>query len=371
MSDVMINIHPQALRRFIRDAFLKVGLSQDDAITASDVLVTADEFGVATHGAKLLPGYLKRLQGGGARPQGRPRVINEGPAWAIVDGDSSLGVLIGVYSMQVAIDKAKSSGIAYVGVRNSGHFAAAGYYSLMAAKKGLIGISLANDTPSVVAPGAKRAVVGTNPCSFAVPACRHSPLLLDMAISTVAGGKVYQARMLGKTIPEDWIVGLDGLPTTKAELYPNEAFLVPFGGYKGFGLALLIETLAALLSGAEATYGVRSWMAVGADQPTMHGAAFLALDPNILGSGKVFLERVDNLIDEIHAAPTVADIDHVKVPGEREFDNQKKAQRESITLLPDVARNVRLAAEMVGLSIVDYLLEREAIKGTINERSAE
>ncbi len=266
-----------------------------------------------------------------------------------------VGVLIGIYAMQRAIAKAQTAGISYVGVRNGGHFAAAGYYSLLAAKAGLIGISVANDTPSVVAPGAQKAVVGTNPFAYAIPASRHPPLLLDMAISTVAGGKIYQARMLGKPIQGDWIVGPDGMPTTNAELYPEKAALLPFGGYKGFGLALLIETLAGPLSGAAMTFGIGSWMAVGADQPTFHGAAFIAIDPAVFGPREAFLERIDKLIDEIHAAPTVAGMNHIRVPGEREFENQQRAQRQSIELLPDVAQNVRLAAEMVGLQISNYL----------------
>jgi len=350
-----MTIAAPALRRFIRDAFMAAGLTPANAKTAANVLVTADEFGVTTHGVKLLPGYLKRLQGGGARPQGQPCVISEGPAWALVDGDSSLGMLIGVFAMRIAIAKAVSSGISYVGVRNSSHFAAAGYYSLLAAKAGLIGISVANDAPSVIAPGALQAVVGTNPFAYALPASRHPPILLDMATSTVAGGKVYQARQLGRPIPDNWIVGLDGLPTTNAELYPEKAALVPAGGYKGFGLALLVEALAGLLSGAAVTFRVGSWMFDAPDQPTHHGAAFIAIDPAVFGPREEFLQRVDALIDEIHATPVAAGVDRIIVPGEHEFENQRKAQREPLVLSSDVAQNVRLAAEMSGLQIADYL----------------
>src|SRR5258708_16765436 len=258
MSQEPLTIAAPALRRFIRDAFLAVGMAPVAAETATDVLATGDEFGVSTHGVKLLPAYLGRLQAGGAKPHGQPHVIREGPAWAVVDGDSALGPVVGVFGMQAAIAKARRSGIAYVGVRNGGHFAGVGYFSLMAAKAGLVGISVANDTPSVVAPGARRAVVGTNPFSYAIPAGKHSPILLDMASSTVAGGKVYQARMLGQPIPDNWIVGLDGLPTTNVALYPEQAALVPAGGYKGFGLGLLVESLAGLLSGAAVTFEIAS-----------------------------------------------------------------------------------------------------------------
>ena len=365
MSQGTMIIHARDLRRFLRDAFVAMGLGAQDAETAAGVLATADEFGVTTHGVKLLPGYLRRLKGGGARPRGRPHVIREGPAWALVDGDSALGVLIGVYAMQVAIDKARASGISYVGVRNGGHFAAAGYYPLLAARAGLIGISMANDAPSVVAPGALRAVVGTNPFSYAIPAARHPPILLDMATSTVAGGKVYQARQLGRPIPDNWIVGLDGLPTTNAEWYPEKAALVPAGGYKGFGLSLLVEGLAGLVSGAAVTFGVGAWMSVEPDRPTDHGAAFIALDPAVFGPREEFLAHVDALIDEIHATPARPGVDRIIVPGDRMFENQRKAQHEPLSLTPDVAQNVRLAAEMVGLSLADYVRAGAATPETV------
>ncbi len=355
MTDESLTISSAALRRFIQDALSAAGMAPADAATGAEVLATADEFGVSTHGVKLLPGYLRRLKGGGARPTGRPHIIRDGPAWALVDGDSSLGVIIGVFGMQTAIDKAQTAGIAYVGVRNSGHFAAAGYYALMAARAGLVGLSVANDTPSVIAPGSRTPVLGTNPFSYAIPAKRHPPILMDMAISTVAGGKVYQARMLGKPIPDNWIVGLDGQPTSDAELYPEKASLVPAGGYKGFGLGLLIESLAGLLSGAQVTFGINSWMFAGNDKPTYHGAAFIAIDPAVLGPREEFLERVDKLIDEIHATPTAAGVDRIMVPGDREFENLKRAQAGPLVLLPDVTENVRLAAEIAGLHMADYL----------------
>jgi ureidoglycolate dehydrogenase (NAD+) len=325
------------------------------AETAAGVLATADEMGVSTHGVKLLAGYLRRLKAGGIKPGGRPHVTREGPAWALVDGDSSLGALIGVFAMRVAVSKARASGIAYVGVRNGGHFAAVGCYRLIAARDNLVGISVANDTPSVVAPGSRRPVLGTNPFSYAIPAARHPPILLDMATSTVAGGKVYQARMLGKPIPDNWIVTLDGTPTTDAQLYPEGASLVPAAGHKGFGLALLIEGLAALLSGAAATSAVGSWMQGDPASPTEHGAAFIAVDPSVFGPRSEFLERVDRLIEEIHAAPPVKGGQPIMVPGEREFAHQAKVQREGLVPTSDVAQNVLQAAAMAGLDLKDYL----------------
>jgi ureidoglycolate dehydrogenase (NAD+) len=230
-----------------------------------------------------------------------------------------------------------------------------GYYSLMAAKEGLVGISVANDIPSVVAPGAKRPVLGTNPFSYAIPASRHPPILLDMATSTVAGGKVYQSRMLGRTIPDNWIVTLEGVPTTDAALYPESASLVPAAGHKGFGLALLVEALAAMLSGAAATWDVGSWMQGDPARPTGHGAAFIAMDPSVMGLAEDVRERADALIEEIQATPPVQGGSPIVVPGEREQANQLRAQREGLLLLPDVAQNVVRAAAMAGLDLKGYV----------------
>src|SRR5688572_30477770 len=161
------------LRAFTKTAFESVGLSPGDAETGTDVLVTTDSWGVFTHGTKNLRGYLRMLKGGGLRPNGVPEIVSEGPAWAVVDGHAALGMVTSVFAMKAAMAKAKKSGIAYVGVRNSSHYGAAGYYSWLAASKGLIGLSMANDAPSVAAPGSRGAITGSNPLSYAVPAGRH------------------------------------------------------------------------------------------------------------------------------------------------------------------------------------------------------
>ncbi len=352
MSD-SLQIHSADLRRFVRDALTAVGMSGESATAAADVLASADDAGVSTHGVKLLHGYLVRLKAGGIKPRGEPKIMRDGPAWALVDGDDALGMMIGLFAMRTAIEKATHAGVAYVGVRNSCHFGAAGYYAMMAAKAGLIGVAVANDVPSVVAPGATRAVVGTNPFAYAIPARRHPPILLDVAISTVAGGKVYQARMRGQPIPANWIVGEDGLPTTDANLYPDHAFLVPAAGHKGYGLALLIETLSGLVTGAAVTRGIGSWMFTKPSDPTSGGAAFMALDPAVFGSRDEFLDRVDALIDEIHETPAVAG-SRIMVPGEIEAEKVKLAAERPLELASDVVANLRKAAEFVGLTLADY-----------------
>lgn len=184
-----MKIPAHKLETFCIEALTKVGVPKSDARVVVDVLVTTDTWGVFTHGTKNLRGYIRRIQGGGIRKNAQPKIVSEGPAWAIVDADSALGPVGSCFAMREAIRKAKSAGLAYIGVRNSCHFGAAGYYAAMAAKEGLIGIAMANDTPTMTVPGARGAVLGNNPFAFAVPTDDAHPILLDIAMSTVAGGK--------------------------------------------------------------------------------------------------------------------------------------------------------------------------------------
>jgi len=341
------------LEAFCQDAFERAGLSEADAATGAEVLSTTDAWGVFTHGSKALRGYLRRLRGGGLRAGGRPAIVAAGPAWAVVDGDSSLGMVTSVFAMTTAIGKARQAGVGYVGVRNSSHFGAAGYYAALAARAGLVGLAMANDIPSVAAPGSRTAVTGSNPLAYAVPADRHPPLMLDMSIATVAGGKVYAARERGEPIPATWLIGADGLPTDDPASYPEHSVLTPAAAHKGFGLALLIESLAGALTGAATTWQIRSWLGDDPALPTGHGAAFLALDCAAIGDG--LPERVDRLIDEVHAAPTAPGTERLLVPGELEWGRFATAQEHGIALPSDVLASLREAAGIAGLDVADYL----------------
>ncbi len=341
------------LRAFCQDAFEWAGLSPADAATGADALATTDAWGTFTHGSKVMRGYLRRLKAGGLNPAGLPGVVSEGPAWAIVDGDSSLGMVTSVFAMNAAIAKARQTGIGYAGVRNSCHFGAAGYYAWLAARDGLIGLAMANDIPAVAAPGSRSAVTGSNPFAYAVPAARHQPLMLDMSVATVAGGKVNAARERGEPIPATWLIGEDGLPTDDPASYPEHAVLTPAAAHKGYGLALLVETLAGCLTGAAITWQIKAWMGGDLTQPTGHGAAFLALDCAAIGPD--LPGRIDELIDEVHAAPTAPGTEVLVVPGEFEWRRFAAAQEHGIALPSDVLASLRDSAEITGLDLWDYL----------------
>jgi ureidoglycolate dehydrogenase (NAD+) len=339
------------LHAFCVDALRKLHVSDADAHTTADVLVTTDTWGVFTHGVKALRGYARRLRAGGLRAEGRPAVVSEGPAWAVVDGDSALGMVTSVLAMRTAVGKARTAGIGYVGVRNSCHFGAAGYYAQMAAAEGCIGLAMANDVPSVTAPGARGAITGSNPLAYAVPMRSGRSILLDMATSTVAGGKVAAAHTLGKSIPDHWVIDRDGKPTTDPAGFLQGGALTPMAGHKGYGLALLIESLSGLLTGASITRQILRWLVDDAALPTGHGAAFIALDVQAFMPLEKLFQRADALADEIHNAPLAPGADRIFLPGEMEWERRDRALAEGIRFPDDVLASLRGLAEELDLEL--------------------
>jgi LDH2 family malate/lactate/ureidoglycolate dehydrogenase len=344
-----MNVSVDKLERFTQQTLQMAGLSDDDARLTADLLVLTDTWGVFTHGTKNLRGYIRRLRGGGIRAAAKPRVVGEGPAWALVDADSAIGMVGSSFAMRVAMAKARAAGVGYVGVRNSCHFGAAGCYTAMAAADGLIGVAMANDTPSVVVPGARRAVLGSNPFSFAIPTGEPHPILLDIATSAVAGGKVFTAAALGKKIPDNWIIDSEGLPTTDPKIFPRSAALLPMAGHKGSGLAVFIEALSGIVTGASIAAQVLSWSFDEASSPTGHGAAFLAIDVGQMMGANELHSRMAELIRQIREAPRAKGVDRLYVPGEMEWERRERALRDGIELPDDVLAPLRLLAGESGL----------------------
>lgn len=346
----MSSISIPELKRHVTEMLVRCRVERTRAEETAEVLVTTDAMGVFTHGTKLLAGYIRKLQGGGYDPTAEPRIEREGPGWAVVDGRSSLGQVGSLFAVRLALQKARQVGIAYVGLRNTGHVGAVGYYAALAAREGFIALVTGNDIPSVAAPGSRSAVLGSNPLAYGIPVADGDPILLDIATATVAGGKVYAAIQRGETIPDSWLIGPDGLPTTDGSLYPQQAALAPMAGHKGYGLALWCEILSAVLPGGNMTRQVGSWMFDEPSRPSWHNASFTVLDAGAISPAGDFRQRLRALIDEIHAAPTAEGIKCVLLPGEREWTNFHRAHATGIDLPADVQEKLRQAAQLTGVS---------------------
>ena len=319
----MKKIKLKDLKDFSVKSLLAAGLSEEDANTAAEALITTDTFGVLTHGTKNLNQYIQKMEAGGLDAKAVPTIVCEGPAFAIIDGQKAIGMVSACKAMRLAIKKAKEVGIAYVGVKNSCHFGAAGYYANLAASEGLLGISMSNADPVIAVPNGSKKAIGTNPFSFAAPLGDGRSVFLDIALSNVAALKVIMAKEKGQEIPDTWLVDEDGLPTNDSSLFPKNASLQPMGAHKGYGLAVLVEILASVMTGAGILSEIASWN-LDLSSVNNAGHAFIAIDISKMMPNDVFHERIGQMADELKNGPKAKGKDRIFLPGEMEWEKREK-----------------------------------------------
>jgi len=348
-------VAPQDLAAFCIEAMGKSGLNEEDARLTAEVLVTTDTLGTFTHGTRQLRSLLKNVRSGRLSATAHEEIIAEGPAWAIVDAHYVMPPAVSYRSMELAMKKARTCGIGFVGVRHSSHFGAAGFYANMAAKQNMIGLAMCNVDPCMTVTGAKGKVIGTNPIAYAAPAGIVPTVFLDIATSAVAATKIFAAQALRKQIPEGWLVDDEGLPTTDPSHYPARGAQLPMAGHKGYGLAVMVEILSAVLTGAAIMSGVKSWV-MDTPEPTNEGHAFIAIDIAQMMPLGEFKERMDSMIREIKAAPLAKGAERVYLPGEIELEKRDVALEEGIALPPDVVASLRGLAEDAGLDPAQFNL---------------
>ena len=342
------------LKNFCEEALVKSGVSQNDAEIITDVLITTDTFGVMTHGTKNLSQYIQKMQAGGLDADAEPIIEAEGPAFAIVNGNKAIGMVSACKAMNLAIEKAKEVGIAYVGVRNSCHFGAAGYYANLAAKEGLIGLSMSNADPVIAVPNGSKKAIGTNPFSFAAPTGNGKSVFLDIALSNVAALKVIMAQEKNQAIPDTWLVDDEGVPTTDAYKFPKNASLQPMAAHKGYGLAVLVELLASVMTGAGILSEVASWN-LDMSSTNNAGHAFIAIDISKMMSMDMFNSRMSQMMDELKNSPKAKGAEEIFLPGEMEWKKREKAlESGELELTEAMVQSLQQLAELKGLTLNLY-----------------
>lgn len=311
------------------------GMNHEDARTVADVLVSTDTFGVMTHGTRNLYGYAQKMLAEGLNAKAQPTVEKQGPAWAVLNGNMAMGMVSACRAMELAIEKAKNVGIAYVGVKNSCHFGAAGYYANMAAQAGMIGIAMSNADPIIAVPGGCSVSIGTNPFSYAAPTGNDKSVFLDISLSSMAALKVIMAKEKGETLPEGCLVDHEGKPTTDPNTFPQNSSLTPMAAHKGYGLAVMVEILSAVLTGAGMLSQVKSWN-LDLAAPNNVGHALIAIDVTQMMDKTEFESRMEELCHELHSAKRAVGIQQIFMPGEMEWAKREKALAENTIELSDV-----------------------------------
>lgn len=292
----------------------QAGVPSEHAEVVADVLIHADLRGVNSHGVLRTEHYVKRIKEGGINPAPAIHVKDTGVTTAIVDGDDGFGHVIAKKAMDVAIERARENGVGMVSVINSSHCGALSYFVNQAARENLIGMATTHTDKVVVPFGGKKPFFGTNPIAFGFPAKQNDPIIFDMATSHVAFGKVLQAREANQPIPSDWGVDAEGNPTTD----PNRvSALLPMGGPKGYGLAMVVDVLSGILTGS--AYGPHIHPMYGDyDRMRKLGHFVCAFNPAAFTNIDSFLTNMDEMIKEIHEIPPATGMDRVMVPGEPE-----------------------------------------------------
>jgi ureidoglycolate dehydrogenase (NAD+) len=347
-------VRAEELREFCISALKKAGLDQQDAVTVADVLVMTDTWGTYSHGTGALPNYIRTLRAGGIDPHAKAEVISEGDSWALIDAHAGMGMPSCCLAMKMAIEKARARTISWVGVRNSSHFGAAGFYANIAADHDMFGIAMSNADPNMVVPGARGHVVGNNPLAFAIPAGKERPILLDIALSAVAAGKIFAAKALSQSIPSTWLTDAEGMPVTEVGEWPASGSMLPMAGHKGYGLALLIEGLASLLTGAGMLDELQSWVLTPSRQANL-GQAFIVLNIDAIVPIQDFKERGNQMIRKLRSAPRAKDANRICVPGELEWEKREDALQRGIPLpelvlasLREIGRDLHLDISIFG-----------------------
>jgi LDH2 family malate/lactate/ureidoglycolate dehydrogenase len=304
------------LEAFIASALVAVGIPTEDAAKVAELMAESDAYGGDAHGIFRLRQYVTQIENGAINARPNIRVINDRPSTALLDGDGALGHLVMTRAAQLAIEKAALTGIGWVGTQHSNHAGPAHLYARMPMQHDMIGLYFCVGNANLVPPwGGTEVLLSTNPIAIAVSGLRHPAIVLDMATTNTALGKIRLKAQRNEPIPEGWMIDRQGQPLTDPKRI-SEGFLVPVGGPKGYGLALMFGLLAGTLNGAAFGRDVVNYT-TDAKTPSNTGQAIMAL--NIAGfmDVQVFKERVDDVWETMKSSPTLPNFDEVRLPGER------------------------------------------------------
>ena len=345
------------LTKFVVQALMAMGTPNEDAKIIADVLITADLWGIKSHGVALLQMYSQRIKIGLQLPITNWKVVKDSPTTAVVDGGNGMGMVIGYHAMRMAIQKAQQYGMGAVAVRNSSHYGAAGYYPMMAVNEGLVGLSFTNAHPSTAPTFGVKPMLGTNPMAVGVPTDEPFPYLFDAATSIVPRGKIKVAARAGKPIPEGWVIGQNGISETDTDgmikrMDDGEVALLPvggmgemMGGHKGYGFATMVEIFSAAFQNGTYLLGLTDTDEQGNPQFLRIGHFFMAIDIEHFIPLADFRKITGNMMRELRTSPRVPDQSRIYTAGEKEYYNAQRVRENGVEIAPGVQKALKSLSE--------------------------
>ena len=339
---------PDHLLDFATAIYVRAGMPAEDARLAADTLVQADLWGHQSHGVMRLSWYVARLQAGVCDPVAKPEFVVDAGALAVLDGKDGMGQVLTAHAMQDAVRRAKAHGIGAVALRNSNHFGTAMYFTLMAARAGCLGFLSTNASPAMAPWGGRKKTVGTNPWSWAAPAGKHAPMVLDIANTGVARGKIYLARQKGQPIPEGWAIDADGRPTTDPSA-AIDGIILPMAQHKGYAIAVMMDMLSGVLTGSAFGAGVRG--PYQTEQRSGAGQLMIALDIARIQPPAEFGARMERYISELKSVPLAEGFEEIVYPGEIEARNDLRNRADGLLLPEDTLADLHRLGEGNGRGV--------------------
>ena len=354
LDDSSYLVDAQKLETLIGAMLEKVGVAAEDGKIVAGSLVSADARGMNSHGVLRLPVYIRRLQQGGFKPGSKGTVIAETAATMLIDGGEGLGSVLTAHAMDIAIEKARTTGIAAVGIRNSNHNGENAYYVKQAIDQDMIGIATTNGSPIMPVWGGKTMLTGPLPIAIGVPTEKELPILLDAALGMSSRGKILYYAEKGMSLPDGWLVDAEGKPTNDPNWVKNGGWILPIGGHKGWGLILACEILSGLLTGGQFGQELTN-LYDDLDTPQRNGHFVIAINIASFVDVPSFKGRMDEYIRIMKASELAPGTEEILMPGEIEFRKEKKQRAEGITLGASVVDEVVAVAVELGIDAVAVL----------------
>jgi len=342
-----------ALRDFSATIFERLGLPQAHALIVADCLVKANLRGLDSHGVARIPIYAKRLRLGLANPRPTLTVNQVAPSAASLDGEDGMGMVVGTKAMEAAIALARNTGVGLVGVHRSTHYGMAAYYVLQTAVADHIGFAFTNSSAGMAPFGGTKPILGVNPIAVGVPAGRRPAIVLDMAMSEIARGKMRLAAMHGEPIAEGLGVDKEGKPTRDGMAVFGGGAVNPFGGPKGSALAIWMEIMGGVLTGA-AFAGEMKSLYEDFSGPQRIGHVFMAIRPDLFMPMDDFKQRMDTMIERLKDSDPAEGRDEVLMPGEPEARREAERKRTGIPVTAEVLASLQTEAEAVALAMPEF-----------------